>query len=463
MMDYRRENPLATVFFFAVFAVLFLISLIINPYLFSSKPLVQKIQVNKSGQNGFLYTYSQVPANGEGTSIFFGQGMQNAVIEPIKELVDNYPLWNGHLPIQAREGMYEKGHWFASKDGVAFYSMEKGMIEFHALSGELKWFFDSGSKVNFSSRPLILKTHAVVAGEDQTLAAFKVDTGEVQWTSISNYKINFMAYLKGDLITFSQTRDDQFLICKFKLDSGNQEACSEEQTGKILSVSHVSIPGVLEAVYATTQEGKVLAYEGSIDKPQWEFLANAAVANPPAVIDQSLLVTSETGQIVNLNRTSGEKVWEYQASESLRPYPVLVPGYNLIMLMSKSGELIALKRRSGESKWRVKTFNQSVYGGTSVVRLSSRLAQKSAINVFYGTWSLWTPCGADRFCVYNPETGQLVQRVFTHGLIAAAPIFVDDQIYVIVEKAIDVGSPEKKVKDWAVVRLSPPGPKPEVQ
>jgi outer membrane protein assembly factor BamB len=419
--------------------------------LFSSKPLVQKIEVSKEVANSYLQTYSEHSFEEEGPTEYFSQVLQGSHLPASSSALDQFPQWNGHLPVQPSPGIYEKGNWLFGPNGVFFFSKEKGTLELKSFEGELKWFFDSGTDVNFTSMPLILKNQSFVAGDDNTLTSFKSATGEVLWTNSTEHQISFLAFLKNSLLAFSQLREDQFIICTFNAKTGEYQNCSAEKEGKILSVTQTT-----SSILVTTAQGKVLSFEGSTDAPKWEFLANAAVKNPPSIIDQSLIVTSESGQVVSLDKNTGAKTWEYQTTEPLRASQSLVPGYNLVMLMSKSGDLIALKRRSGEGKWKFKSYNQGSFGGSTIVRLSNKLAQATGLNTFYGTWALWTPCGNDRFCVYNPDSGQLMQRIYTHGPIASPPLFLDGQVYVVVESATDVGSADKKVKEWAVVRLSPP-------
>ena len=91
MNDYRTENPLATIAFFAFLVLILLVSFFINPYLFSAKPLVQKIEVSKEVANSYLQTYTVHDFEDEGPTEFFSQVLQGSTLPASSSALDQFP------------------------------------------------------------------------------------------------------------------------------------------------------------------------------------------------------------------------------------------------------------------------------------------------------------------------------------------------------------------------------------
>ena len=94
-------------------------------------------------------------------------------------------------------------------------------------------------------------------------------------------------------------------------------------------------------VYASTQDGRVVALDAGTGHLTWESDVGATITTGPSVAGDTVLVGTRDGVVVGLNAGSGQTEWEFKTGyTAITSQPIVSNG--MILAASKDGKLYAL-------------------------------------------------------------------------------------------------------------------------
>ena len=83
--------------------------------------------------------------------------------------------------------------------------------------------------------------------------------------------------------------------------------------------------------------------------PAWKYVAGSPIGAPPAVVGNRLYLTSEDGNVVALDRHTGDLVWQYESRLTAGVTPAVADG--LVFVVFRPGLVSALETDTGEVVW----------------------------------------------------------------------------------------------------------------
>ena len=137
-----------------------------------------------------------------------------------------------------------------------------------------------------------------------------------------------------------------------RFDAANGKQVWRANSGVRLSAG-VAVDGDL--VLVASNKGDVLAY-GLDGKERWRAKVTSEVLSPPRASGSIVVVRSGDGRIFGLDATSGEQLWQYQATMTpllLRAQPGVSIIGNAVLLGLPAGKVMALSLATGLPLWDV--------------------------------------------------------------------------------------------------------------
>lgn len=83
--------------------------------------------------------------------------------------------------------------------------------------------------------------------------------------------------------------------------------------------------------------------------PAWKYVAGSPITAPPSVVGNRLYLTSEDGNVVALDRDTGELIWRYESRLTAGVTPAVADG--LVFVVLRPGLVSALEADTGEVVW----------------------------------------------------------------------------------------------------------------
>ena len=119
--------------------------------------------------------------------------------------------------------------------------------------------------------------------------------------------------------------------------------------GEPLAVPVVTLDGTVYAVSGQTPEtGRALALSGAGGAILWEKKLNSVADFTPVVADDFLYIGTRSGEMLALDRNTGETVWSYDMEYSIVGPPIVRDG----VLYAASDSVHAIDALTGERLWR---------------------------------------------------------------------------------------------------------------
>ncbi|MGB8656760.1 MAG: PQQ-binding-like beta-propeller repeat protein [Candidatus Zixiibacteriota bacterium] len=235
-------------------------------------------------------------------------------------------------------------------------------------------------------------------------------------------------------------------------------------TGRSLGFLKLSSPVATTAcaestgVYFGTDTGKetFLGFDLISKRVVWKKRLGD-VTSSPIIHEDRIFVGSANGRLRALERTTGRKIWEFDAKASIFSTPAYAgpsppsSDQEMIYFGSTDGYLYALKADSGQIRWKFKAEG-GVYSSPAVsngmIFFGSVDGNLYALNSNDGSlvWKFQTESdiysspavteslvyiGSNDHCMYavNQKMGQLVWKFKTEGLVHSSPVAVGDKLF----------------------------------
>ena len=231
--------------------------------------------------------------------------------------------------------------------GVAYIgSGDREIYALDAFTGEKRWSRETGGRIVAS--PAAVDDYVAVVSQDQNLYIYDAGTGGFR-LDYPTRDVSDAPALGGDLAYVVNSR------------------------GFILAVDMKQKQVPLEKVarFVRTQLffwgiwNTLPVIKGFV----WSYRAPGEVfRNAPALDDQRIYAAAESGGVYALDKSSGERVWKFEASDEIRGAPTVAG--DTLYIADSNGTVYGIDAETGEEHWRFE-LNDRV--STSVVVASGML------------------------------------------------------------------------------------------
>ena len=210
------------------------------------------------------------------------------------------------------------------------------------------------------------------------------------------------------------------------------------------SGSSGSAPAVVNGtIYVGSDDGNVYALRASDGSVVWKYKTGGAVDSSPAVVSGIVYVGSGDGKIYALDASTGARIWSYTTGAKITTAAALVVN-NTVYMGSYDGTFYALNASNGSLVWRVNNLWQmhkgAAYAG-GIVYVGSDQSKLFAFDATTGAtkWTatlggmvrsnpsvsggiVYVGCDDGRLYAFNAITGKLSWK--TPVLPGPAPVWV---------------------------------------
>jgi len=163
-------------------------------------------------------------------------------------------------------------------------------------------------------------------------------------------------------------------------------------------------------VYVGDDRGNLYALTVEDGSEQWCFEAGGQIASSPAVVGETIYVGSSDNYVYAIDRAEGTEQWRFETEDQVISSPTVVDG--TVYVGSQDYRVYALNAASGEREWSALTGN-AVPGTPAVV--------DGTVYVGSEDRSLYA---------LDANEGELEWEFEAGGELPAAPVVVDGTVYV---------------------------------
>ncbi len=334
-------------------------------------------------------------------------------------------------------------------DGRLIYVMD-GEARVSALdvnTGNTAWSVDLNphnkrDKIAFGGGLALANGKLFVTSGYRFIDALDPSNGKVIWSKPTDTQFH-AAPTANDTAIFVTDVDNQ--IFAFDQSSGDMlwtyQAIAEP--ARLMRSSSPIVSGGL--VYAPFSSGELVAINASTGDPVWEqVLAQSSrtnalseirdIAGRPVLYNGTVFAASHSGIFEAMNATTGDPKWQIQTDSINTPW---VSG-DVVFLVSLQGELIAANRDNGQIYW-LQDLN---VGAQHEKKGVFGLGREKMV----GKIPLWTGpvLASNRLILFNslgdavaydPKTGTKQSALPLGGAVYVAPIVVGTKLFVITDDA----------------------------
>lgn len=272
-------------------------------------------------------------------------------LEPIQAELKVKTLWTKRI---GKLGKYYHQFNLASDGPYLYASSAKGYVfKFDKAKGKKQW--KVVLKTALTTGVAVDDEHVYVATVDGVLLALDKQTGEQVWNYQADSEITAPPAVDGDHVVF-QTLSGEV----FNLKSHDGEKLWQHATNMpILTLRGSSRPVFFaDTVIVGTANGRIAIFNLATGELHWdprvavpqgesEIERMIDVDSTPIVREDRIYAVSYQGQIMAMNLSQGQPMW--QANES--SYKDLAHGMNNIYVSSSDSQVSAYHQRTGDVQW----------------------------------------------------------------------------------------------------------------
>jgi outer membrane protein assembly factor BamB len=172
-----------------------------------------------------------------------------------------------------------------------------------------------------------------------------------------------------------------------------------------------SSPAVVDGtVYVGGNDGNLYALSAAAGTREWQFTTGGRVSSSPAVVDGTVYVGSEDGSVYGIDSGTGEEVWRFETGDPVVSSPTVVDG--TVYVGSRDDRVYAIDAADGTEQWSFPTAND-VSGTPAVV--------DGTVYVGSEDWILYA---------IDADAGEELWQFETGGAITAGPAVSGGTVYV---------------------------------
>ena len=280
---------------------------------------------------------------------------------------------------------------------LVFVGLRDGrLLALDRETGALNWEFQTGDLVYGS--PAVHEGVVYIGSGDFRIYALDALTGEVRWSRETGGRVVASPAVSDDVVVVL-SQDQRIYIYDTKTGGFRLDYLTREARGApSLDDDLAYVANSRSIVYAIDLKQRQLPFEKTarfirtqlffwgfwntlpvIKGFEWGFRSPGEIfPGTPALDDEKVYVVSESGGVYALNKSSGERVWKFQADGEIRGDPSLAG--NTLYIADSDGAVYGLDKATGEEMWR---FDLNTRVSTGVVVANDMLYIASDRGMLY--------------------------------------------------------------------------------
>jgi len=308
-------------------------------------------------------------------------------------------------------------------DDQGFYITGKSQwVVALALDGKARWKFkflkptgDKGLHL-----PLVDEANVYIVHPQGEVAAFDKVSGEIRWILPMNFEVVAAPFLwQAELIVPVKAEKGIQLVVINRADGVKAEKMPRLEIKPGFVLARSPNQGHLIA----TVDNKVVSIDPGNWTIDWTQTLTEPVRGPAVVVEQNIYLSTLGAKILKLDAgKKGKLDWEVELEKPAATPPAYLPIMARLSFLDTSGALVTLDAKTGKSFWRFGIDNKNDLMETWSARLKGNHIEEFKMDWLHKGWTIWSPCGERRFCIFTPNKGQMISRVQLSGEPLALPL-----------------------------------------
>lgn len=307
------------------------------------------------------------------------------------------------------------------------------------FKGNLRWSYGLNKEAELAQ---VLKDSVLLylIRKNGSVTALQLSTGMPQWNLETEQSSSGQAWLENEFLILpvekSNSKKITSSLLKIDRNQGRLVASMDGFEFK-QAFKQVPLPGSdTRLVYAGTQ---VVAFQKPLDdklvKVLWSTTLPENISGELVTADSQIFVTTEGKRLYVLNaKKKGEALFDLDLDITPAGNLTYLPEMNRLAYLSDNGVMRVIDLKKEEMAWKFDLSIKAPLREIWASRLKGAYIQEFGMKWVDKGWTLWSPCRATMFCVYNPDRGQLIQRIELSGHPIALPVVTDDKIFALVKQ-----------------------------
>jgi outer membrane protein assembly factor BamB len=252
------------------------------------------------------------------------------------------------------------------------------------------------------STPLILEELIIIGTLDQKLVFLNLSSGEKLGSYPVSFPLSITPCADESILYFNGGKENEYLFA-LNLTDGKL-IWKKELRGLVSSPTPVD-----KALIIGTEKGELLSLNKINGKEFWKYRAADFIYSAAAFSGEALYFGAGDGRVYSLDIDSGNEIWSYETEGAVYTSPAI--DENILFLGSADGYFYALDRSTGKLLWKFKTRG-SIHSSASLDKGK----------VYFGS-------NDGYLYALSSRSGELVWSFVTDGPIQSSPLIIGDKIF----------------------------------
>jgi len=344
-------------------------------------------------------------------------------------------------PLKAE--FHGKVHVLIQSDQNVYLTDEDGKIYFFDSLGTLQWTYgmDDSSELE---QVLLDQALLYLIRKNGTVTTIDISNGRPHWELNTDRPLFGEAWLENDTLILpvkafpekdSKKKSKKLSSTLLKIDrrtgvyQGTSEGFDFNEAFHQVKVPHSD----LRILYSGAD---LVAVPKVTDdwKPVWSTTLPENLSGELVIADGQIFAVTESNHLYALNlKKKGDVAFDIDLDIPPGGPLTYLPEMDRIAYLGKNATLRVVDIKKKQMAWK---FDLSIKGSLREIwtaRLKGAYIQEFGMRWVYKGWTIWSPCREQHFCIYNPERGQLIQRIALSGDPISLPTVYEDRLIVLVK------------------------------
>lgn len=293
------------------------------------------------------------------------------------------------------------------------------------LDGKARWKYKFLQPTGERSlqMPMIDEANVYLVHPQGEVVALDKMTGEIRWLLPLNFELVAAPFIWNAQIVLpiKAQKGLQFVL----VNRANGEKAEKMPTLDIkpgFQISRATAQGNLIA----TVDNKVISIDPETWTIEWSQTLTEPTHGPAVVVDSSIYIATLGAKLMRLDGSKKGKLdWELELEKPAASPPSYLPIMNRLAFLDTSGALVVVDAKLGKSMWRYGIENRNTLNETWSARIKGNHIEEFKMDWLHKGWTVWSPCAQNRFCIFTPNKGQMIERILLSGDPLALPLIKD--------------------------------------
>ena len=207
-----------------------------------------------------------------------------------------------------------------------------------------------------------------------------------------------------------------------------------------------------------TSDSKVMAISPEDWTLQWSQTLTEPARGPAMAVEHSLFIPSIGAKLFKLDGSrKGKLDWETDLEKPAMGSMAYLPIMDRLSLIDSAGALQVVDLKTGKSLWRygLEVSRSAPFLEPWSARLKGQNIEEFKMDWLHKGWTVWSPCGDRRICLFTPNKGQLMQRIQLSHTPLSLPLALNKRLLFLGASKAGKLSVMHLVEEAEVKRLKP--------